>query len=119
MELTGKVIQLTEQTGTGRNGEWRKQEVIIETQEEYPKKICVTVWGDKVSQFALQENEIVTFSINIESREYNSRWYTDVRAWKIERDASTEGKTSSRTDDALPPPKEEPPSFDEEDALPF
>ena len=81
MEITGKIIQiLPEETGEGRNGTWKKQSFILETQDQYPKKVCITVWGDKVGLQNYSENEEVTASINIESREYNSRWYTDVKS---------------------------------------
>ena len=58
MELEGKVIQINPlQSGEGRNGTWKKQEFIIETTSQYPKKVCVTVWGDKIDQFNIQQNE--------------------------------------------------------------
>ena len=86
MELKGKLIQLLpEQTGKGKNGEWRKQEAVIETQEQYPRKICVTFMKDniqKIQSFAI--GDIVTVHINIESREFNGKWYTNISGWKIE-----------------------------------
>jgi len=85
-ELTGKVLQvLPEQTGTGRNGQWSRQDFIVETQEQYPKKVCFSAWGDKVSQLkSFKTDDTVKVSFNIESREFNGRWYTDLRVWKIE-----------------------------------
>jgi len=107
MELEGKVIQINPvQSGEGRNGTWKKQEYIVETKSQYPKKVCVTVWGDKIDQFALLQNEDVKLSIELESREYNSRWYTDVRAWKVER-ASAQQFDSPEPD--ILPPSNEPP----------
>ncbi len=86
MEVSGKVIQINPlQSGQGKNGEWKKQEFIIETKSQYPKKICITLWGDKIDQFSLSQGEDVVVSIDLESREFNGRWYTDVRAWKIEK----------------------------------
>lgn len=86
MELTGKISQILPLAqGQGKNGTWKKQEYILETPGQYPKKVCVTVWGDRVDDFALQQGEEVTFSIDVESREYNGRWYTDVKAWKVEK----------------------------------
>ncbi len=86
MDLSGKVIQILPlQTGEGRNGAWKKQDYIIETQGQYPKKVCFSVWGDKITQFNIQENEFITIGMDIESREYNSRWYTDIKAWKVDR----------------------------------
>jgi hypothetical protein len=86
LELTGRVRNfLKEQTGSGRNGNWVKQEVIIETNDQYPKTVCCSAWGDKVDELRrLSPGDEVKLSINIESREYNERWYTDVRIWKIE-----------------------------------
>lgn len=87
MEITGKVVKvLPLQSGQGRNGEWKKQEVILETQSQYPKKVCITLWGDKIEQYGIGEGELITASIDLESREFNGRWYTDVRAWKINKE---------------------------------
>ncbi len=85
MELTAKLIQLLPlQTGTGKNGPWKKQDIIVETDGQYPKKVCVSVWGDKIKEDLLQTGSLLTLSFDVESREYNGRWYTDVKAWKIE-----------------------------------
>ena len=87
MEITGKIIELLEvKSGQSANGEWRKQEYILETEAQYPKKVCFMAWGDKIDQFNIQKGETVAVSIDLESREYNGRWYTDVKAWKVSRD---------------------------------
>jgi len=44
-------------------------------------------FGNKVDEFAIQEGETLTVSVDIESREFNGRWYTDIRAWRVERGA--------------------------------
>lgn len=89
MEITGRIIQIQPLlSGQGKNGEWKRQEYILETIEQFPRKVCISVWGDKIDQFAVQQGETVTFSINIESRDYQGRWYTDVRAWAIRREAA-------------------------------
>lgn len=86
MELSGKIVQILEkQTGEGKNGTWEKQEYIIETQGQYPKKVCFNIWGTKIAQFNIQNGEFVNIGVDLESREYNGRWYTDVRAWKVDR----------------------------------
>ena len=86
MELKGKVIQLLAlQTGMGKKGQWKKQEFIVETQAQYPKKVCLSVWGDKIDQFNVKEGDLLNVSVDLESREYNGRWYTEARAWKIEK----------------------------------
>ncbi|MEZ5197548.1 MAG: DUF3127 domain-containing protein [Bacteroidales bacterium] len=109
MEITGKIIQLLpEETGEGRNGTWKKQSFILETQEQYPKKVCITVWGDKLNLQSFGENEMVTASINIESREYNNRWYTDVKAWRLIK-AGQQGSSAPPPDFSNIPPETEPP----------
>ncbi|MDZ7658254.1 DUF3127 domain-containing protein [Fodinibius sp.] len=86
LKVKGKVAQvLEEQSGTGKNGKWRKQDFILETPGKYPKKICITQWGDKIDQFNVQEGEEVTVYVDLQSREYKGNWYTDVKAWKVER----------------------------------
>ena len=85
MDVKGKLIQLLPlQTGTGKNGEWKKQDIIIETQSQYPKKVCISIWGDKINTSQLQIGKMLNVSFDIESREYNGRWYTDVKAWKVD-----------------------------------
>jgi len=87
LELTGKLILLLpEQHGTGKNGPWVKQDFVIETDEQYPKKICFSAWGDKAQQVsALQQGNQVKVFFNAESREFNGKWYTDLRIWKLEQ----------------------------------
>ena len=85
MELTATLTQLLPlQTGTGKNGAWKKQDIIVETQGQYPKKVCISIWGDKINESLLKVGANLKISFDVESREYNSRWYTDVKAWKIE-----------------------------------
>jgi Domain of unknown function (DUF3127) len=89
MDLKGKVIQiLPVQSGMGKKGQWKKLEFIVETQAQYPKKICLSLWGDKIDQYNLTAGEDVQVSVDLESREYNGRWYTEARAWKIEKSGS-------------------------------
>jgi hypothetical protein len=90
MEITGKLIQkLPVQSGVSTSGNnWSKAEFVIETVEQYPKKVCANLWGDRaraLDQF--QIGSLITVSFDLESREYNGRWYTDVKAWRV--DAAT------------------------------
>lgn len=122
MEIQGKVIELLkEQSGEGRNGKWRKREYVIETQDQYPKKVCFNMWGDRIDQFQMKEGDVVNVHFDIESREFNGRWYTDVKAWKVEQvGAGTsdlpplpdQGATEISSPDLNPPPPGE-------DDLPF
>lgn len=115
MQLTAKLTQLLPiQTGTGKNGEWKKQDIIVETEGQYPKKVCISIWGDKINEGQLQIGNILKIDFDIESREYNSRWYTDIKAWKIEvADTSTLNipNNAVNTDDFIP--------SSEDDVLPF
>ena len=96
MELSGKIIQLLpEKSGESARGPWRKQEYILETDGQYPKQVCFMAWSDKIDEFAIKEGENLVVSINLESREYNGRWYTDVKAWKVARADSSADNTSS------------------------
>ena len=85
MEVTGKIINiLPVQTGTGKAGnEWKKQELITRTEESYPKTICITLWGNTIDDKLKQEDRIKAL-IDIESREFNGKWYTTVKARKID-----------------------------------
>ena len=121
MEIKGKIVScLPLATGTSAKGGWKKQEYILQTDDQYPKKICFVVWGEKIDEYALRENDAVTVAIDIESREFNGKWYTDVKAWKV----SKESKGSSSYDEAgLPPVPQEPMYTPEQgdtpDDLPF
>lgn len=85
MIITATLIQILPiQIGMSKNGQWRKQDIIVETNGQYPKKICVSIWGDKIIENQLQIGNSLTISYELESREYNGKWYTDVKAFKIE-----------------------------------
>jgi len=124
-ELTGKVLQvLPEQTGTGRNGQWSRQDFIVETQEQYPRKVCFSAWGDKVAQLkSFKPDDFVKVFFNIESRDYNGRWYTDLRIWKIETSGQADAQANEKfiapgiPDDLQP--LEAGDSAGEKDDLPF
>ena len=89
LEIKGKIIEiLPEKSGQSANGEWRKQEYVLETESNYPKKVCFMAWGDKIAEFNLKKGEFVEVSVDLESREYNGRWYTDVKAWKVSKDST-------------------------------
>lgn len=117
MELKGKLLQLLPlQTGTGKNGAWKKQDIILETEGQYPKKVCISIWGDKINESQLQVGSQLSISFDIESREYNGRWYTDVKAWKIgPADAAKAGGGEEYADGGHPDTFRE----DSKDDLPF
>ena len=121
MEIKGKVYSiLPTQTGEGKNGTWSKGGFVLETTEDkFAKKVCIDVWGDKMAQFGIEVGNEVIASINVESREYNGKWFTNVQAWKVVKD---EGQNASApaTPTSAPFPSEEPAFLsDEEDEMPF
>ena len=117
LQITGRVIEvLEEQSGTSQNGPWRKQEFILETGGQYPKQICVVQWGDNIDKFGVSEGETLTAHIDIQSREYKGRWYTDVKAWRVEREDGSDGPRSDADEPWPDPPAE---LGGEDDGLPF
>jgi len=84
MNIIGKITELLPlQTGISKNGQWRKQDIIVETSGQYPKKVCVSIWGDKINDKQLVIGNDLDISFELESRDFNGKWYTDVKAWKI------------------------------------
>ncbi len=89
MEVSGKIIAvLPLQSGTSaRTGNpWQLQAYVLETQEQYPKKVHFEIFGeDKIKSMPCKIDDVVTVSFDLESREFNGRWYTSVRAWRIQQ----------------------------------
>jgi len=100
MEIKGKIIKvLPLQKGEGKNGPWKKQEYILETTEKITRKICFSLWGEKVDQFLLNEGDEVEVMFDLESREYNGRWYTEVKGWKVNIQSKNDNLIEKHTDD--------------------
>ncbi|MCK9304254.1 MAG: DUF3127 domain-containing protein [Bacteroidales bacterium] len=90
LEINGTLLsRFPVQSGTSARGEWSKQEFLLETSDNFRKKVLISAWGaDLISVLSeCKEGEVLNVSFNIESREYNQRWYTDVRAWRIVKDS--------------------------------
>lgn len=92
MELTGKIIAVLEPRGgvSNRTGNaWKSQEFVIEVPGQYPRKCVFTVFGEeRLNQFNIQNGEELTVSFDIDAREYNGRWYNDIRAYNVTRGAA-------------------------------
>lgn len=119
MEFEGLVYKvLPVVKGQGARGEWTKQEVVFELPGEFNRKLCVGFWGDKALDAAtLKPGEAVEVSINLESREYNGRWYTEARAWKMARKVAE--PTAAAGDMPPMPTTEEPYNMLPADDMPF
>ena len=88
MDIVGKIIQvLPLQEGVGKTGNpWEVQSYVLETQEQYPRKVCFEIFGeDRIKNNTCNVDDVVTVSFDIESREYNGRWYTSIRAWRVQQ----------------------------------
>lgn len=102
MEIIGKAIAaLQVKSGVSqRTGEqWQSREYVIETQEQYPKRMCFEVFGiDKLKEFNIRNNDLIKVHFDISAREYNGKWYNSIRAWKVEHvntDGSVVGSTAA------------------------
>lgn len=127
MELAGKVIAVLEpRGGVSKSGnEWKVQEYVIETHDQYPRRMCFDVFGaDKIQQFNIQVGEELNVSFDIDAREWQGRWFNSIRAWKVERVAPM-GAPVPPADAAFPPINAAPAApadfsaADDKDDLPF
>ncbi len=86
MEIIGKIIHvLPEASGVSKAGnQWKKREYVLETVETYPKKVFFDFFGERADQYPLAIGQMIKLSFDIESREFNGRWYTSIRGWKAE-----------------------------------
>jgi hypothetical protein len=118
LQLKGKVEKIYDiQSGVSKAGnEWKKQEFVIETDDSFARKVCFTLFNDKISLAqGLTPGKVVNVSFNVESREYNGKWFHNINAWQI---------TPAEPDMPEPPPefgeKDIPPEPDEPiNDLPF
>lgn len=122
MEIKGKIIHILPlQDGVSKAGNpWKKQEYVLETLEQYPKKVCFDLFGDKADQYRAEIGDEVVLSFDIESREYNGRWFTSIRGWKLEKAAEVAATPAQPVPtemvNDLPP---FPAAVDSNDDLPF
>jgi hypothetical protein len=120
MEISGRITELLpEKSGQSARGPWRKQEYVLETEGQYSKKICFMVWSDKIDEFTIKEGENLVVSIDIESREYNGRWYTDVKAWQVTRAGAEVDDIPFTAHDVIDASQTEDPFSFDGDKVPF
>lgn len=113
LSVKGRVFQILKaETGVSKVGkEWSKREFVIETEEQFPRKVCFTLFGDKTSLINnLAVGEMVDVSFNIESREYNGKWFHNINAWKIDKPAENQSSPTGAPEysiDDIPPEADE------------
>lgn len=123
MEIQGRIIAvLPLREGTSSKGAWKSQEYVIETHEQYPKKVVFNVFGeDKINQFAIKQGEELKVSFDIDAHEYNGRWFNNIRAWEVQRMGNTNVQPTQPTTANSQPVQQQPVSQQQgqSDDLPF
>ncbi len=126
MEVTGIIIKKFDRlSGVSKAGNnWSKQEYVLETQEAYPKKIFFSFFGDRADQFPLEVGDNVRLSFDIDSHEYNGRWFTSINGWKAEKieanaQPAVAGMPAAPSTVQAPPMPDFSSSDDSTDDLPF
>ncbi len=129
LEIEGRIVRkLGVQQGTSARGAWAKQEFIVECQDgNYPTQVCFNVWGeDKVKDLErFRDGDNVKIAFRPSSREYNGKWYTDLRAWRIEPTgaaapyAASPATPSAPQTPPMPSVEDIPSGLGEDDDLPF
>ena len=93
MEISGKVYQISEvQTGTSKTGkEWKRQNLVIDTGDEYNPHLSISFLGEKTDLLhSLPIGHDVTVHINLSSKEWQGKWFTNVNGWKIDLNGSVQ-----------------------------
>lgn len=87
MEITGKIIHvLPERSGTSARGEWKAQSFVIETRDQYPRKMVFDVFGaERLQRFNIKSGDEVTVFFDIDAHEYQGRWFNNIRAFDVQR----------------------------------
>ena len=135
MDLTGKVIAIMEaRSGVSQRtgNQWMTQEYVIEVPGQYPRKMVFNIFGeDRIKQFNIQAGEEITVQFDIDAREYNGRWFNDIRAYNILRGqaagtvpaattfAPQQNAAAQPAAEAPFPPAQEPAAEGSSDDLPF
>ena len=134
MDLTGKIIAVLQaRSGVSQRtgNSWMTQEYVMEVPGQYPRHMVFNIFGeDRIKQFNIQVGEDVTVSFDIDAREFNGRWYNDIRAYNVVRGAApmatAPGAPFAPQPAAAPqdatspfPPAQEPAGEGSADDLPF
>jgi hypothetical protein len=115
MEVKGTIKKIYDvENGTSKNGtQWQKRDFVIETNEQYPKTVCFTVFKHVDILEHVGEGQTVNVKFSIDSREYNGKWYHSINAFGVYPEGSTPAKKEEKVTEAVPE------VVDEEDELPF
>ena len=131
MEFTGKIIAVLEpRSGVAKStgNPWMVQEYVIESHDQYPRKMCFEVFGeDKIKQFDIKGGEEMVVSFDIDARQWKDRWFNSIRCWRVERVAAQQPSQQPMAGGApIPPafpgqqaPQQAPQQQNTADDLPF
>lgn len=127
MEITGKIIHvLPERSGTSARGEWKAQSFVIETRDQYPRKMVFDVFGaERLQRFNIKSGDKVTVFFDIDAHEYQRRWFNNIRAFDVQRldaAAAQAAAAAPQTTQAAPapfPPAQPDAAGESTDDLPF
>lgn len=127
LEIEGKITQkLPVQSGESARGAWARQDFVVEYPDgNFSTSACFSAWGqDKVQELGkYQVGDSVRVAFNLRGREYNGRWYNDLRIWRITpADAAPQAPAGAPApQDQAPAPTfaDLPPATGVEDDLPF
>ena len=123
--IEGQITAILPETrGVGQRGEWVSQDFVLKTDDNYPKNICFTILGaDKIKEANIRIGDVVSIGVNIESREFNGRWYTSIKAWsvkkKFEAQAAKQAPPAPTPQPSQPTQTQTSSSVDNTDDLPF
>ena len=96
MEIKGIIIEiLPSQTGEGKNGTWEKRAFVLQTNDKFPKTVAIDIWDNKIETPKVSDNVIA--NINIESKEFNNKWFTNIQTWKLEIDGGLTNQKPSKS----------------------
>lgn len=105
MEFKGEVIKVLKKvTGTSKTGaEWAKQEYVLKSDGQYPKHLCIEVFGEeKINQFNIQLGQVINAHLNVDSREWQERWFNQIQVWKVDLIEDVSGvKVHDQTPDSV------------------
>ena len=125
MEIEGKIIAvLPARSGVSQRtgNEWKSQEYVIETHDQYPRKCCFNIFGsDKIDSMNIKAGEELRVSFDIDAHEYNGRWFNNITAWKVERIDAAAGQAAAGPQSAPMTPDQTSfaPADNSTDDLPF
>jgi hypothetical protein len=98
MEIQGKITHiLPTREGNGTKGAYTVYNYVLETGGQYPKPLAFEVFN---TDHGLQVGDTITAQVNLESREYNGRWYTSVKAYKVDKQGGSKASERPQFEDS-------------------